>query len=182
MTQWLHFHFSLSCTGEGNGNQLQCSCLENPRDGGAWWAAVCEVAQSWTRLKQLSCSSSSSLPHLTLQFALSPWLGSLQSGQRTILIPKRISWTSLVVQWIGIHLPMKRTGVWSLVQEESACRGATKPMCHNYWAHAPWSLCSPTREATAISLCTTMKNSPCSPQLEKACTQRQDPVQPKINK
>ena len=40
MTEWLHFHFSLSCTGEGNGNPLQCSCLENPRDGGAWWAAV----------------------------------------------------------------------------------------------------------------------------------------------
>ena len=36
----LHFHFSLSCIGEGNGNPLQCSCLENPRDGGAWWAAV----------------------------------------------------------------------------------------------------------------------------------------------
>ena len=48
MTERLHFHFSLSCTGEGNGNPLQCSCLENPRDSGAWWAAVCGVAQSWT--------------------------------------------------------------------------------------------------------------------------------------
>ena len=56
MTQWLHFHFSLSCIGEGNGNPRQCSCLENHRDGGAWWAAVYEVAQSWTRLKQLSSS------------------------------------------------------------------------------------------------------------------------------
>ena len=46
--------FSLSCIGEGNGNPLQCSCLENPRDGGAWWAAVCGVAQSRTRLKRLS--------------------------------------------------------------------------------------------------------------------------------
>ena len=55
----LHFHFSLSCAGEGNGNPLQCSCLENPRDGGAWWAAVYGVAQSWTRLKRLSSSSSS---------------------------------------------------------------------------------------------------------------------------
>ena len=55
----LHFHFSLSCTGEGNGNPLQCSCLENPREGGAWWAAVYGVAQSWTRLKRLSSSSSS---------------------------------------------------------------------------------------------------------------------------
>ena len=61
MTEWLHFHFSLSCIGEGNGNPLQCSCLENPRDGGAWWAAVYGVAQGRTRLKRLS-SSSSSLP------------------------------------------------------------------------------------------------------------------------
>ena len=56
MTEWLHFHFSLSCIGEGNGNPLQCSCLENPRDGGAWWAAVYGVAQSQTQLKRLSSS------------------------------------------------------------------------------------------------------------------------------
>ena len=56
-TERLHFHISLSCIGEGNGNPLQCSCLENPRDGGAWWAAIHGVAQSWTRLKQLSSSS-----------------------------------------------------------------------------------------------------------------------------
>ena len=48
MTQGLHFPFSLSCIGEGNGNPLQCSFLENPGDGGAWWAAICGVAQSWT--------------------------------------------------------------------------------------------------------------------------------------
>ena len=56
-TERLHFHFSLSRTGEGNGDPLQCSCLENPRDGGAWWAAVYGVAQSRTRLKRLSSSS-----------------------------------------------------------------------------------------------------------------------------
>ena len=50
----LHFHFSLSCIGEGNGNPLQYSCLEDPRDRGAWWAAVYGVAQSQTRLKRLS--------------------------------------------------------------------------------------------------------------------------------
>ena len=55
-----HFHFSLSCIGEGNGNPLQCSCLENPRDGGAWRAAIYGVAQSRTQLKRLSSSSSSS--------------------------------------------------------------------------------------------------------------------------
>ena len=49
-TERLHFHVSLSCTGEGNGNPLQCSCLENPRDGGAWWAADHGVANSGTRL------------------------------------------------------------------------------------------------------------------------------------
>ena len=58
-TERLDLHFSLSRIGEGNGNPLQCSCLENPRDGGAWWAAVSGVAQSQTRLKRLSSSSSS---------------------------------------------------------------------------------------------------------------------------
>ena len=66
-TERLHFHFSLSCFGEGNGNPLQCSCLENPRDGGAWWAAVYGVAQSRTRRKRLSSSSSSSRVSLTVK-------------------------------------------------------------------------------------------------------------------
>ena len=55
MTEQLHF--SLSCIGEGNGNPLQCSYLENPRDGGAWWAAVYGITQSQTRVKRLSSSS-----------------------------------------------------------------------------------------------------------------------------
>ena len=67
-TERLHFDFSLSCIGEGNGNPLQNSCLENPRDGGAWWAAVYGVAQSRTRLKQLSSSSSSSISLFRLYF------------------------------------------------------------------------------------------------------------------
>jgi len=58
-TEQLPFHFSLSSIGEGNGNPLQCSCLENPRDGGAWWAAIYGVTQSWTRLKWLSSSDRS---------------------------------------------------------------------------------------------------------------------------
>ena len=58
MTEQINFHFSLSCIGEGNGNPVQCSCLENTRDRGAWWAAVSGVAQGLTRLKRLSCSSS----------------------------------------------------------------------------------------------------------------------------
>ena len=57
-TEWLHFQFSLLCIGEENGNPLQCSCLENPRGWGAWWAAVYGMAQSRTQLKWLSISSS----------------------------------------------------------------------------------------------------------------------------
>ena len=69
-TERLPFHFLLSCIGGGDGNPLQCSCLENPRDGGAWWAAVYGVTQSWTRLKRLSSSSSSSSQR---------WRSSIQS-------------------------------------------------------------------------------------------------------
>ena len=63
MTERLYFQFSLSCVGEGNGNPLQCSCLEDPRDGGAWWAAVYGVTHSWTWLKWLSSSSTISHGH-----------------------------------------------------------------------------------------------------------------------
>ena len=77
MTKRLHFHFSLSGIGEGNGSLLQYSCLENPRDGGAWWTAIYGLTQSWTRLKWLSSSSSSS--SLTSSDVLllikCPWLG-----------------------------------------------------------------------------------------------------------
>ena len=76
-TEQFHFIFSLSCIGEGNGNPLQCSCLENPRDGGAWWAAVYGVVQSRTRLKQLSSSSS---VHSRVS------LGSLPKGIITTII------------------------------------------------------------------------------------------------
>ena len=64
-TERLHFHFSLSCIGERNGNPLQCSCLENLSDGGAWWAAVYGVAQNRTQLKQFSSSSRSLLTILS---------------------------------------------------------------------------------------------------------------------
>ena len=96
-TERLHFHFSLSYIGEGNGNPLQCSCLENPRDGGACWAAVYGVTQSWTRLKQLSSSSSKHnwiprhkmTPHSSTLACKIPWaeepvrlqsMGSLRVG------------------------------------------------------------------------------------------------------
>ena len=69
-TERLHFHFSLSCIGEENGNSLQCSCLENPRDGGVWWAAIYGVPQSRTRLKRLSSSSRGTYINVT---NLSSW-------------------------------------------------------------------------------------------------------------
>ena len=86
-TERLHFHFSLSCIGEGNGNPLQCSCLENPRDGGAWWAAIYGVAQSRTRLKRLSSSRLvvAFLPRIKRLLML--WL---QSPSAVILEPKNI--------------------------------------------------------------------------------------------
>ena len=74
-TERLHFYFSLSYNGEGNGSPLQCSCLENPRDGRAWWASVYGVTQSWTRLKRLSSSSSSSTELRVLNFlVISTWM------------------------------------------------------------------------------------------------------------
>ena len=84
MTERLHFHFSLACIGEGNGNPLQCSCLENPRDGGAWCAAVYGVAQSRTRLKQLSSSSSSSMSwHPLWAFLVAHIVKNLPAMQET---------------------------------------------------------------------------------------------------
>ena len=71
-----HFHFLLSCIGEGNGNPLQCSCLENARDGEAWWAAIYGVAQSRTQLKRLSSSSSSS-SMILLPFSKLSWFFSV---------------------------------------------------------------------------------------------------------
>ena len=71
MTERLHFHFSLSCIGEGNGNPLQCSCLENPRDGGAWQTAIYGVAQSRTQLKWLSSSSGSRFGKKKIYFSVS---------------------------------------------------------------------------------------------------------------
>ena len=90
-TERLHFHFSLSCIGEGNGKPLQCSCLENPRDRGAWWAAVYGVAQSRTWLKRHSSSSSrikeGSIGH------------------------------SLVIPWLEFHASTAGAQVQSLVRE-----------------------------------------------------------------
>ena len=104
-TEQLHFHFSLSCIGEGNGNPLQCSCLENPRDGGAWWAAIYRVAQSWTRLKRLSSSSSStSGKESTCQCSSLPGLGR-SPGERN----------SNLLQYSCLENPRERGAWWAAV-------------------------------------------------------------------
>ena len=83
-TEQLPFHFSLSCIGEGNGNPLQCPCLENPRGGEAWWASIYGVAQSRTRLKRLS--SSSSKPLLLIYTMISPCYGLNYAPKFTLLM------------------------------------------------------------------------------------------------
>ena len=109
MTEQLHFHFSLSCFGEGNGNPLQCSCLENPRDGGAWWAAVYGVAQSQTRLKRLSSSSSSSV------FFVPKKGGGGRIGDPVILYSNRV--LSLLVLVVTITLTIVMTITLRCLQE-----------------------------------------------------------------
>ena len=95
-TELLRFHFSLSCLGEGNGNPLQCSCLENPRDGKAWWAAVYGVAQSRTQLKRLSSSSSGSDGKESACDAGDP--GSIPESVR---FPWRMEWQPTLVFLLG---------------------------------------------------------------------------------
>ena len=109
----LHFHFSLSCIGEGNGNPLQCSCLENPRDGGAWCAAVYGVAQSRTRLKRLSSSS-------MLILGLPRWDASVVKNlhemqeMRETLVPSRSLKTPWRRKWQPMSLRVGHDWVASL--------------------------------------------------------------------
>ena len=96
-TEAPHFHFSLSCTGEGNGNPLQCSCLDDPRDGGAWWAAVYGVAQSWTRLKRLSSSS---------RYWLSAEVEEVEARLLFIYFVIYLVWllNCFLLFWLAVHL------------------------------------------------------------------------------
>ena len=122
MIERLHFHFSLSCTGEGNGNPLQCSCLENPRDGGAWWAAVYGVAQSRTRPKWLSSSSSN---------------GSLDSilKSRDIILPTKVHLVKAMV------FPGVRYGCesWTINKVEHQSIDASELWCWRRLLRVPWT-------------------------------------------
>ena len=101
-TERLHFHFSLSCFGKGDSNPLQCSCLENPRDRGTWWAAVHGVAQSPTRLKRLSSSSSSSRPKTAGPLAVSDqWNKGSLVGAR----PSHFFTGVLAQRWFPVITP-----------------------------------------------------------------------------
>ena len=101
MTERFHFHFSFSCIGEGNADPLQCSCLENPRDGGAWWAAVYGVTQSQTRLKRRSSSR-----------------GNDCFTGEGIGYPLQYSWVALVAQLVKNLPAMRETWVRSLGWED----------------------------------------------------------------
>ena len=140
-TAQLHFHFSLSCIGEGNGNPLQCSCLENPRDGGAWWAAVYRVAQSRTRLKRLSSSSMFSLDNFLdlgyskiTSYCLSPFILVLKPGYKHYKLLHSIYnkpflkcvpfGTFLVIEWL--RFCASNAGCASLIPGQ----GNKDPTCH----------------------------------------------------
>ena len=115
MTEQLHFHFSLSCIGEGNGNPLQCSCLENPSDGGAWWAAVYGVAQGRTRLKQLSSSSSSSSSSIVILNKIQQW----SAYKKHILnIKTQIDEKKTNGKIYSLKFNKKKAGVASLLSDE----------------------------------------------------------------
>ena len=121
-TERLPFHFSLSCIGEGNGNPLQCSCLENPRDGGAWWATVYGVTQSQTRLKWLSSSRGASpkaFHPVSMKQPLCHRSGPMAEK------PGKFQWSSTSSQRNGLKASQSASAetVWS--QNQSTCQMST---------------------------------------------------------
>ena len=104
MTERLHFHFLLSCIGEGNGNPLQYSCLENPRDGGAWWAAVYGVAQGRTQLKWLSSSSS---------IQINIQVSQLWAQNPLLVLTRKTYWLSCLGETLCQALTIHKTHVCS---------------------------------------------------------------------
>ena len=121
MTEQFHFPFSLSSIGEGNGNLLQCSCLENPRDGGACWAAVYGVTQSWTRLKRLSSSSSSMKP-----------------GFKNVHGPGFLEWegNGTPLQYSCLENPMYRGAWWAAIYGVAKSRTRLNDFTFTFHFHA----------------------------------------------
>ena len=124
MTEQLHFHFSLSRIGEGNGNPLQCSCLENPRDGGAWWAAVYGVTQSQTRLKQLKRLSSSSSSSRLLSYSCPQLKTATLHGHTHSLRAALIQWLIDKGVWRLALLPQDR--LWKATPAQELPMGSAK--------------------------------------------------------
>ena len=130
MTEWLPFHFSLSCIGEGNGNPLQYSCLENPRDGGAWWAAIYGVAQSRTRLKWLGSNIylTEKSQYVALSFyethKESPKRSITQARQANLHVVRVIVFSAFVTySWMGT----KKQTDFPIEQMIGLLRGAPRP-------------------------------------------------------
>jgi len=120
-TKRLHFHFSLSCIGEGNGKPLQCSCLENPRDGGARWAAVYGVTQSWTRLKRLSSSSSSSTNTYCFCFCFDNSHSGQMGGDNLIMALISISLLIRSVEYLFMCLLATTYVLWEKTYIQVLC-------------------------------------------------------------
>ena len=135
-TEQLHFHFSLSRIGEGNGNPLQCSCLENPRDREAWWASVYGVAQSRTRLKQLSSSSSQLLVYMIF---------TSQCTSMLIHVQLFVTLWTLAHQ-VPVSMEFSRQGYW---------RGLLCPSPRNF----PYPRIEPMSPVVAVSFFTTWATS-----------------------
>ena len=130
-TERLHFHFSLSRNGEGNGNPLQCSCLENPRDGRAWWAAVYEVTQSQIWLKRLSSSSSTPTKDGTWAMAvkaLSPRHWSTRELPCTALGKGQFYFLMISSHKFGRKVGNASLDSWSQVLEETINRRIQDPV------------------------------------------------------
>ena len=158
--KWCFLFFFFSPTvfrGEGNGNPLQCSCLENPRDGGAWWAAVSGVAQSWTRLKQLSRSSSNYLQILGWEVGKVAWL--LTVAYRALLSPLLEVIRAPNAQAMGLshvpplplHHPLSSSSVISLTPGFQSF--------HHHFCHSFCVLCAKSLELCP-TLCGPMDHSP----------------------
>ena len=145
-TERLHFDFSLSCIGEGNGNPLQCSCLENPMDGRAWWAAIYWVTQSRTRLKQLSSSSSSNTfgadgdcsheikRHLLLGRKVMTNLDSIFKS-RDITLPTKVR----LVKAMIFPVVMYGYGRWTIKKAECRRIDTFEVWCWRRLLRVPWT-------------------------------------------